>query len=57
MAIIKSVGEGGYNDPADVRFVQLLLADWLARQGESVISVDGIVGQKLLEQLGTFRRT
>jgi peptidoglycan hydrolase-like protein with peptidoglycan-binding domain len=46
MSIRSSVGRGGSNRAEDVRLVQRLLNDALARDGGQLLAVDGIAGPK-----------
>jgi hypothetical protein len=42
--LTRSVGQGGANVPADVRYVQFLLSDWLLGEGKEALKVDGKCG-------------
>src|SRR5436309_3536053 len=55
MPILGSVGAGGDNRAADVFFVQLLLADWQARRGDTPIAVDGVVGSETVTAIRAFQ--
>jgi peptidoglycan hydrolase-like protein with peptidoglycan-binding domain len=55
MPITGSVGNGGNNQLGDVLFVQLLLADWLVRTGNSPIAVDGSVGPMTVAAIEAFQ--
>jgi peptidoglycan hydrolase-like protein with peptidoglycan-binding domain len=55
--IFASVGKSGANVAADVRVVQRLLNDWLARTGQApLLKVDGIAGPKTTAAIGEFQR-
>jgi len=51
-----SVGQGGQNQPKDVRIVQRLLNDWLAREKQTLLKVDGIAGPKTNGAIAAFQR-
>lgn len=50
-----SVGNGGANDPADVRGVQLLLNSWRAQNGLAAIAVDGATGGQTISAINQFQ--
>ncbi len=52
-----SVGDGGKNQSADVRYVQFLLSDHLASGDEGArLQVDGICGPKTREAIKRFQQ-
>lgn len=51
-----SVGQGGANQTADVRVVQRLLNDWLAKTGQAQLKVDGIAGPKTRGAISAFQK-
>jgi len=51
-----SVGQGGQNHAKDVRIVQRLLNDWLARENQPLLKVDGIVGPKTTGAILAFQK-
>jgi peptidoglycan hydrolase-like protein with peptidoglycan-binding domain len=51
-----SVGQGGANQPSDVRIVQRLLNDWLAKERQTQLKVDGLVGPKTLGAITAFQK-
>lgn len=51
-----SVGPGGRNDRADTKFVQMMLNDWLGRQGKTLLKVDGLVGPKTSAAILSFQK-
>ena len=52
-----SVGDGGKNRAADVRYVQFLLSDHLATgNDEARLQVDGICGPKTREAIRRFQQ-
>jgi hypothetical protein len=51
-----SVGQGGANQALDVRIVQRLLNDWLAKEGQIQLKVDGLVGPKTLGAITAFQK-
>lgn len=51
-----SVGQGGVNQPLNVRIVQRLLNDWLAKEGQIQLKVDGLVGPKTLGAITAFQK-
>ena|SRR5215510_15787094 len=54
--IAGSVGQGGKNHAVDVRIVQRLLNDWLAKTGQIQLKVDGMVGPKTLGAISSFQK-
>jgi peptidoglycan hydrolase-like protein with peptidoglycan-binding domain len=54
--IAGAVGQGGANQVTDVRVVQRLLNDWLARKGQTALKVDGLVGPKTIGAITVFQR-
>lgn len=55
--IAGSVGHGGANHVVDVRVVQRLLNDWLARNGQTELKVDGLVGPKTSAAITGFQKS
>jgi peptidoglycan hydrolase-like protein with peptidoglycan-binding domain len=51
-----SVGRGGVNRRGDVRYVQVLLSDWLLRKGDTELKCDGIAGDKTHQAISRFQR-
>ncbi|MGV9451543.1 peptidoglycan-binding domain-containing protein [Streptomyces sp. NPDC003635] len=50
-----SVGAGGVNEHQDTRYVQALLNDWRGRNGRSLISLDGLVGDQTVSAVQDFQ--
>ncbi|MCZ2150880.1 MAG: peptidoglycan-binding protein [Bryobacterales bacterium] len=50
------VGRGGQNYTEDVRLIQLLLNDYVARSTPYLIAVDGIAGSRTIEAIEQFQR-
>lgn len=50
------VGQGSTNQPPDVRIVQRLLNDYLAKEGQTQLKVDGLVGPKTLGAITAFQK-
>jgi len=55
--LIQSVGQGGANQAADVRIVQHLLNDWLAKEGRIKLATDGIAGPKTHAAILAFQKS
>jgi peptidoglycan hydrolase-like protein with peptidoglycan-binding domain len=51
-----SVGQGGNNRAQDVRIVQRLLNDSLAKERRILLKVDGIVGPKTIAAITAFQK-
>ena len=51
-----SVGQGGFNNAADVRIVQRLLNETIPH-GQVVLAIDGIVGPKTISAIRLFQKT
>ena len=56
MPITHSVGSGGANVTADVKYVQALLNVFREKNGQTLLKVDGIVGPKTLTAIEEFQR-
>jgi peptidoglycan hydrolase-like protein with peptidoglycan-binding domain len=54
--LVGSVGQGGSNKVTDVRVVQRLLNDWLAKAGQTQLKVDGLVGPKTIGAITSFQK-
>jgi peptidoglycan hydrolase-like protein with peptidoglycan-binding domain len=51
-----SVGQGGNNRAADVRVVQRLLNDWLVKERQPLLKVDGLAGAKTIAAITLFQK-
>jgi peptidoglycan hydrolase-like protein with peptidoglycan-binding domain len=51
-----SVGKGKVNRRGDVRYVQFLLSDWLLRNQQARLKVDGIAGEKTKKAITRFQQ-
>jgi len=54
LIIVGSVGQGGKNNPGDVRLIQRLLNDVAGRGGE-LLKVDGMAGPKTIAAITRFQ--
>jgi hypothetical protein len=58
MSVISaSVGRNGVNQKGDTQLIQLLLNDWLSRKKKTLLTVDGICGNKTIAAIGEFQKT
>jgi len=55
MPITSSVGSGGTNTSGDVMYVQILINDYNARNGNSLIKIDGLMGPETIGAISAFQ--
>ena len=55
LALHRSVGKGGVNDPADVAVVQLLLNGWLGPRSVALLKIDGLCGPLTQKAIDGFQ--
>jgi peptidoglycan hydrolase-like protein with peptidoglycan-binding domain len=55
--ITSAVGNGGFNNTADVKLVQMLLNNWLRKANKQPLKVDGIIGPKTIKEITDYQRS
>lgn len=56
LVLERSVGQAGANHATDVRVVQRLLNDWLGKNAQPQLKVDGLSGPKTIAAITLFQK-